>query len=266
MIAGPVARQPQPSRGALFSGSPAEGADSADESLKNRLQSIQNPSGHMRTASSQDTAARLVATSPPSPSVFAERVTSLDLIKRARSPQIRAAVLVALGYYVGARIGFALTLDPSSVPILWPPTAILLAGLLLTPVRSWAVVFAATFAAHLAAQLQGGVPLAMILSTFVSSSAGALVGAVAFRRLHTRSAAAGHATRDRDSSPLCRIPGAGHLRADRLGARRLLDELADALFLECPVGDHHRSADRDHRAEPLSGRGRPPEGNGSRRS
>ena len=138
----------------------------------------------MSTASSQDTAARLVATSTTSPNVFAEKVTSLDLIKRAGIPQIRAAVLVALGYYVGARIGFALTLDPSSVPILWPPTPILLAGLLLTPVRSWAVVFAATFAAHLAALLQGGVPLAMILSTFVSSSAGALVGAVAFRRLH----------------------------------------------------------------------------------
>ena len=138
----------------------------------------------MSTASTRDTAARLVTTSPTSPNVFAEKVTSLDLIKRALSPQIRAAVLVALGYYVGARIGFALTFDPSSAPTLWPPNAILLAGLLLTPVRSWAVVFAATFAAHLAAQLQGGVPLAMILSTFVSSSAGALVGAVAFRRLH----------------------------------------------------------------------------------
>ena len=109
--------------------------------LKNGLRSIQNPSGQMRTASSRDTAARLVATSPQhSPGLFAEKVTSLDLIRRARSPQIRAALLVALGYYVGARIGFALTLDPSSVPILWPPTAILLAGLLLTPVRSWAVV------------------------------------------------------------------------------------------------------------------------------
>ena len=139
----------------------------------------------MSTASSQDTAARLVATSRTSPTVFAEKVTSLDLIKKALSPQIRAAVLVALGTDVGARIGFALTLEPSSVPILWPPTPILLAGLLLTPVRSWAVVLAATFAAHLAAQLQGGVPLAVILSTFVSSSAGALVGAVAFRRLHT---------------------------------------------------------------------------------
>ena len=115
--------------------------------LKNRSNRSRIRRATMRTASSQDTAARLVATSPPSPSVFAEGVTSLDLIKRARSPQIRAALLVALGYYVGARIGFALTLDPSSVPTLWPPTAILLAGLLLTPVRSWAVVVAATFAA-----------------------------------------------------------------------------------------------------------------------
>jgi PAS domain S-box-containing protein len=138
----------------------------------------------MRTASSQDTAARLVATSPPSPSVFAEGVTSLDLIKRTRSPQIRTALLVALGYYVGARIGFALAVGPSSVPILWPPTPILLAGLLLSPVRSWAVVFATTFAAHLAAQLQGGVPLAMTLYGYVSTSSGALVGAMAFRRLH----------------------------------------------------------------------------------
>ena len=232
--------------------------------LKNGLQSIQNPSGHMRTASSQDTAARLVATSPPSPGVFADGVTSFDLIKRARSPQVRAALLVALGYYVGARVGFALTLDASSVPILWPPTPILLAGLLLTPVRSWAVVLAATFAAHLAAQLQGGVPLAMILSTFVSSSAGALVGAVAFRRLH-KDVPRLDTLRETVILLLC----VGFLApflvvsrrgADRLGARRLLDELADALFLECPVGDHHRSADRDHRAEPLSGAaGRPKE-------
>ena len=229
----------------------------------------------MSTASSQDTAARLVATSPQhSPGLFAEKVTSLDLIRRARSPQIRAALLVALGYYVGARIGFALTLDPSSVPTLWPPTPILLAGLLLTPVRSWAVVFAATFAAHLAAQLQGGVPLAMILSTFVSSSAGALVGAVAFRRLH-REEPRLDTLRETVILLLCAgIPGAVGLvfsrrrvrGAERLGASRLLDELADAFFLECPVGDHHRSADRDHRAKPLWARGKPPEGNGSRRS
>ena len=100
-------------------------------------------------------------------------------------PRVRAALLVALGYYVGAKIGIALTLESTSVSTLWPPDAILLAGLVLTPVRSWVAVCAATFVAHLAVQLEGGIPLAMILGRYVSTSAGALVGAAAFRRLHT---------------------------------------------------------------------------------
>ena len=138
----------------------------------------------MPVASSTDTAARLDATSQPlSPGVLAESVTSLSLSASAR--QVRAALLVALGYYVGAKIGIALTLESTSVSTLWPPDAILLAGLVLTPVRSWVAVCAATFVAHLAVQLEGGIPLAMILGRYVSSSAGALVGAVAFRRLHT---------------------------------------------------------------------------------
>ena len=140
----------------------------------------------MPAASSTDTAARLDATSQPlSPGVLAEGVTSLGLGASARIPRVRAALLVALGYYVGAKIGVALTLESTSVSTLWPPDAILLAGLVLTPVRSWVAVCAATFVAHLAVQLEGGIPLAMILGRYVSSSAGALVGAVAFRRLHT---------------------------------------------------------------------------------
>ena len=140
----------------------------------------------MPIAASSDTTARLDATSPtPSAGAFAEGVPSLDFVKIARNPQIRVALLVALGYYVGARIGFALTLDTSSVPTLWPPTPILLAGLLLTPVRWWVAVCAATFVAHVAVLLEGGIPVAMILSRYVSSLAGALVGAAAFRRLHS---------------------------------------------------------------------------------
>ena len=126
----------------------------------------------MPTAASSDPTATLDATSPTSSAACCPGVPSLDFAKIARNPQIRAALLVALGYCVGARIGVALTLDPSSAPTLWPPNAILLAGLLLTPVRSWAAVFAATFVAHLgdhlgahlgahlAPQLDGGVPLA----------------------------------------------------------------------------------------------------------
>lgn len=36
------------------------------------------------------------------------------------------ALLVALAYYLGAKIGFALTLRPHPVSVLWPPNSILL--------------------------------------------------------------------------------------------------------------------------------------------
>ena len=147
----------------------------------------------MPAATSTDTAARLDATSPPlSPGALAESVTSFRLGASARLPWVRAALLVALGYYVGAKIGGALTLGPTSVSTLWPPDAILLAGLLLTPVRSWVAVCAATFVAHLAVQLEGGIPLAMILGRYVTSAAGALVGADGIPPPAQGGTAAGH--------------------------------------------------------------------------
>ena len=93
----------------------------------------------------------------------------------------RLALLVALGYYLGAKIGFALTFRPHPISVLWPPNAILLAALLLTPLRVWWLILLAAFPAHLAAQLQGNVPPAMILSWFVSNSCEALIGAVGVR-------------------------------------------------------------------------------------
>ncbi|HKO63343.1 MAG TPA: hypothetical protein VJV03_19420, partial [Pyrinomonadaceae bacterium] len=38
-----------------------------------------------------------------------------------------AALLVGISYYVGAKIGFALTFEPHPVSTLWPPNSILLA-------------------------------------------------------------------------------------------------------------------------------------------
>jgi two-component system, LuxR family, sensor kinase FixL len=88
-----------------------------------------------------------------------------------------SALLVSLGYYLGAKIGFALTLQPIPVSTLWPPNAILLAGLLLTPLRSWGVVLLSVFVAHLVVQVQGGVPIPMLLCWFVSNCTEALIGA-----------------------------------------------------------------------------------------
>jgi len=87
------------------------------------------------------------------------------------------ALLVAVGYYLTAKIGFAFALQPGSVSTLWMPNSILLAGLLLVPRRSWWIVLFAAFPSHMASEIQSGVPTAMILSWFISNSFQALFGA-----------------------------------------------------------------------------------------
>jgi PAS domain S-box-containing protein len=131
--------------------------------------------------STDSTAGIEVAARPFSPGAVARGLSWLELSSGVRLPLIHQALLIGLGYYAGAKIGVALTL-PASAPILWPPDAVLLAGLLLTPLRSWAVVLAAALAAHLGVNAGGGVLPA--LAGFLSHGTGALVGALAFRRLH----------------------------------------------------------------------------------
>jgi PAS domain S-box-containing protein len=90
---------------------------------------------------------------------------------------IVTGLCVFVGYYLGARIGFALTFKPYPVSVLWPPNSILVAALLLTPPRIWWFVLLAAFPAHLAAQLQSHVPPLMILCWFISNSCEAVIGA-----------------------------------------------------------------------------------------
>ena len=90
---------------------------------------------------------------------------------------------VFAGYYLGCKIGFALTFKPHPVSVLWPPNAVLVAALLLMPPRRWWVVLLAALPAHLAAQLQSHVPPLMILCWFVSNSCEAIIGAGLMRFL-----------------------------------------------------------------------------------
>jgi PAS domain S-box-containing protein len=90
---------------------------------------------------------------------------------------------VFAGYYLGCKIGFALTFQPHPVSVLWPPNGIVVAALLLTPPRRWWLVLLAVFPAHLAAQLQSHVPPLMILSWFVSNCCEAIIGAGLMRYL-----------------------------------------------------------------------------------
>src|SRR6266566_3048944 len=99
---------------------------------------------------------------------------------------VAIALFVFASYFLGAKIGFALTFQPHPVSVLWPPNSILLAALLLTPVRIWWVVLLAAFPAHLAVQLESGVPPTMILCWFISNSCEALIGAGCIRYLIDR--------------------------------------------------------------------------------
>ena len=115
--------------------------------------------------------------------MLASLKTKLPIDSAAGSTWI--GLLVGVAYYIGAMVGFALTLHTHSASTLWPPNAILLAVLLLEPRPRYWVVLLGAFPAHLAIQLQSGVPLPMILCWFVSNASEALIGAFCLRRYLT---------------------------------------------------------------------------------
>ena len=94
-----------------------------------------------------------------------------------RGRLLRVMLIVGVAYYIGARLGLALTMKTQPVSTLWPPNAILLAALLLTPPRIWPFVLLGALPAHLLVELAGGIPVVMVLSWFVSNSSEALIGA-----------------------------------------------------------------------------------------
>ena len=100
---------------------------------------------------------------------------------RARTAAV--LIFVCVGYYLGAQVGFALTLRPVPVSTLWPPNALLVAALLLLPTRSWWMVPLAALPAHLVTQHGAGIPPPMILGWFVSNCTEALIGAGGIRLL-----------------------------------------------------------------------------------
>jgi signal transduction histidine kinase len=91
------------------------------------------------------------------------------------------ALLVGAGYYLAVHVGLAFTPEPYPISMLWPPNALLLAALLLTPTGLWWILLAAALPAHLLAELQGGVPVAMVLGWYASNCSEALIGAALVR-------------------------------------------------------------------------------------
>lgn len=93
------------------------------------------------------------------------------------------ALSVSAAYFVGAKVGFALTFQPHPVSTLWPPNSILFAALLLSPVRWWWFLLLAVVPAHLLSQLNAEIPLPMMFCWLISNCTEALIGASLFRYL-----------------------------------------------------------------------------------
>lgn len=114
-----------------------------------------------------------------------QKVNGCSGLKASATPSslmyVFAGLLASVGYFLGARMGFALTFLPHPVSVMWPPNAIVLAILLVIPVRGWWVVFLMTLPAHLAVEAQSGVPVPMVLCWFVSNSCESLIGAATTR-------------------------------------------------------------------------------------
>jgi len=91
------------------------------------------------------------------------------------------ALLVGIAYYTGSQISFFFTPSDTPISTFWPPNAILLAVLLLTPPRIWWVLLMAVLPAHLLIQLKSGIPLLTSLGWFVGNTGEALLGAVCIR-------------------------------------------------------------------------------------
>ena len=160
---------------------------------------------------------------------------------------------VFAGYYLGCKIGFALTFQPHPVSVLWPPNSVLVAALLLTPPRSWWVVLLAALPAHLAAQLQSHVPPLMIFCWFISNSCEALIGAGLMRYL-VGGPIRFTTLRNVGLFCLCVVfigpflssfLDAAFVVWNHWGQGQLLGADPDTTFFKCPRGINNRAVDRN---------------------
>jgi PAS domain S-box-containing protein len=97
---------------------------------------------------------------------------------------VLSVLLVSAGYYAGGIVGILLEFPPSGIAAIWPPTAILLAALLLTPPRCWWIYLLAVLPTHLhlvANFWRPDVPFVVMLGQVASNALQAVLAALAVR-------------------------------------------------------------------------------------
>jgi PAS domain S-box-containing protein len=91
------------------------------------------------------------------------------------------ALLVCAGYFVGAELAFMLRIPSTHSAIIWAPNAVLLAVLLLTRPRTWAIWLLAALPAHLVAQSRDGGFVLVLLVPFFANVVQVIVAAMGLR-------------------------------------------------------------------------------------
>lgn len=105
----------------------------------------------------------------------------LELLPKAvRLPS--SAIVVAISYYLCAKLGLNLSFKPDYIAALWPPNSILLTALYFTKPKSWLWFLLAVVPAELAADLPAGIPLTMALGFVGADWLEVLTAAIILRK------------------------------------------------------------------------------------
>jgi signal transduction histidine kinase len=106
----------------------------------------------------------------------ARATTSRDLI-----PLPARAFMLALAYYLGARVGFAFQAPGTPQSVMWLPNSLLLAALLITPQRQWPMYLAAAFPAQLLVAWESAAPIDTMSLLYLTNCLDAVLGASVVR-------------------------------------------------------------------------------------
>jgi len=125
--------------------------------------------------------ASLFSTTNPLP--LAPYDVSKSSLYERNQQTVTFAVITGIAFYLGTRVGFALTPNGQPNSAFWPPNAILLAALLLSPRTVWWILVVAMVPPHFAAQYQAGVPIWTAAFWLLTNTSEALIGAFCITRL-----------------------------------------------------------------------------------
>jgi len=98
-------------------------------------------------------------------------------------PTLMLVSLVAIVCYQADRLAYVLGIPPNHIASFWPPTAFLVAVLLLVPRKIWPALFAAGLGAMALADLRNGVPIGSEVWITLGNLAETLIAALGIRRL-----------------------------------------------------------------------------------